>query len=103
MVAEASRAWAVSPTEDGKSVWALLPVAGSADYVRVIRRATRDVVRAALGHGANSPDAPTAVREVVASLAERHGASAVRDLAEELTQAFAAIASVEERELGRTP
>jgi hypothetical protein len=44
----------------------------------------------------------TALRDIVASLAERHGASAVRDLAEELTQAFAAIASVEERELGRT-
>ena len=70
--------------------------------MRVIRRATRDVVRAALRHRPNSPDAPTAVRDIVASLAERHGASAVRDLAEELTQAFAAIASVEERELGRT-
>ena len=34
MVAEVSRAWAVSPTEDGKSVWALLPIAGSEDYVR---------------------------------------------------------------------
>jgi hypothetical protein len=44
----------------------------------------------------------TALRDIVASLAERHGASAMRDLAEELTQAFAAIASVEERELGRT-
>ena len=78
-------------------------LAGSADYVRVIRRATRDVVRAALRHGANSADAPTAVREIIASLAERHGASAVRDLAAELIQAFVAIWAVEERELGRTP
>ena len=29
MVAEVSRAWDVSPTEEGKSVWALLPIAGS--------------------------------------------------------------------------
>jgi hypothetical protein len=28
MVAEVSRAWDVSPTEEGKSVWALLPIAG---------------------------------------------------------------------------
>src|SRR5690349_10170888 len=60
MVAEVSRTWAVSPTEDGKSVWAVLPVEGSADYMRVIRRAGHDVVRAALRHGPNSPDAPTA-------------------------------------------
>ena len=30
MVAEVSQAWAVSPTEEGKSVWALLPIAGCA-------------------------------------------------------------------------
>ena len=91
MVAELSRAWAVSPTDDGKSVWALLPGAGSADCPRVIRRAAHDVVRAVLTHGPNSADAPAAVQEIIAPLAEQHGAGAVRDLAEELRHALAAI------------
>jgi hypothetical protein len=84
VVAALSREWGVTPRIDEKSVWAFLAVGDSANYSHTIRRAAHDVVRAVLGHGANSRVAASAVRRITAWLAVQHGASAVRDLAAEL-------------------
>jgi hypothetical protein len=84
VVAAPSGEWGVMPRADEKSVWAFLPVGDSAKYSRTIRRAAHDVVRAVLGYGVNSPVAASAVRRITAWLAVQHGASAVRDLADEL-------------------
>jgi hypothetical protein len=79
-----------------------LAVGDSANYSHTIRRAAHDVVRAVLGHGANSPVAASAVRRITAWLAVQHGASAVRGLADELAlelaEAAAAIAWTNEDE-----
>ena len=101
VVAALSQEWGVMPRTDEKSVWAFLAVGDSANYSRTIRRAAHDAVRAVLGHGANSPAAASAVRRITARLAEQHGASAVRDLADELKLHLTEAASAAELINGR--
>jgi len=103
LVAAVSREWGVTSTKDGKIVWAFLPVGDAANYSHTIWKAAHDAVRAVLGHGVNSPAAATAVRRITARLAEQHGASAVRDMADELalhlTEASSAAELINERNI----
>jgi hypothetical protein len=93
VVAAFSREWGVIPRMDEKSVWAFLAVGDSANYSHTSRRAAHDVVRTVLGQGANSPVAASAVRRITAWLAEQHGATAVRGLADELALELAEAAA----------
>ena len=99
-MAALSREWGVTPGQDDKTVWALLPVGDSTSYARAIRTAIRDAVRAVLAHGGNTAAAATAVRQITARLTEQHGAAAVRDLtdalARELADANSAVAPINE-------
>jgi glycogen synthase len=72
-----------------KCVSAFLPATASATYSRSVRMAAHEAARVVLAHGVNSPDT-TAVRQLVARLAEQHGLDFVRDVADELVTELAA-------------
>jgi anti-sigma regulatory factor (Ser/Thr protein kinase) len=99
-VAAISLHWGITPALDGKTVWAFLPVTGSATYTHAIRQAAHDAVRAVLAYGASSPYAATAIRRLAGHLARQHGESAVRalvaELAHDLNEATAIIALMNE-------
>jgi len=67
-----------------KCVWAFLPATVAAAYPHTVRTAAHDAVRALLAHGANSPDAATAVEHLVTRQGEHHGPQFVQDMADEL-------------------
>jgi hypothetical protein len=79
-------------------VWAFLPVSADATYSHTVRTAARDVMRAVLARGADSPDAGSAVRHLITWLAAQRGRAFVRDvaadeLASELAEASAVAAA----------
>jgi hypothetical protein len=84
LVAALSREWGVNPSQDEKTVWALLPGGDSTTHPRAVRRAVRDGVRAVLAHRGNTAAAAAAVRQITVRLTEQHGAAAVRDLVDAL-------------------
>jgi anti-sigma regulatory factor (Ser/Thr protein kinase) len=98
LVAALSREWGVNPSQDEKTVWALLPGGDSTTHPRAVRRAVRDGVRAVLAHRGNTAAAAAAVRQITVRLTEQHGAAAVRDLVDalagELADAHSAVASI---------
>src|SRR4051794_15660895 len=98
LVAALSREWGVNPSQDEKTVWALLPGGDATTHPRAVRRAVRDAVRAVLAHRGNTAAAAAAVRHITVRLTEQHGATAVRDLvdalADELADAHSTIASI---------
>jgi anti-sigma regulatory factor (Ser/Thr protein kinase) len=89
LVAALSREWGVIPSQDEKTVWALLPVPDSTTYAHAIHIAVRDAVQAVLAHRPNTAAAATAVRQITTRLTEQHGAAAVRDLIDTLTHELA--------------
>jgi anti-sigma regulatory factor (Ser/Thr protein kinase) len=98
LVAALSREWGVIPSQDDKTVWALLPGGDSTTHPRAVRMAVRDGVRAVLAHRGNTAAAAAAVRQITVRLTEQHGAAAVRDLVDalagELADANSAVASI---------
>jgi hypothetical protein len=83
-------------------LWACLPATAAAAYSHTVRTAANDAVRVLLAHGANSPDAATAVEHLVARLEEQHGRLLVQDVADELVvelaEATAAVAIEDEHD-----
>jgi hypothetical protein len=102
MVAALSLHWGLSRGRGEKCVWAFLPPTAAAAYSHTVRTAAHDAVRVHLAHGANSPDAATAVEHLVAGLGEHHGPQFVQDVADELVvelaEATAAMATEDEHE-----
>jgi hypothetical protein len=102
MVAALSLHWGLGRGRGEKCVWAFLPATAAAAYSHTVRTAAHDAVRVHLAHGANSADAATAVRHLVARLGEHHGPQFVQDVADELVvelaEATAAIATEDEHE-----
>jgi len=85
-VAAASRHWGITPAQRSKTTWAYLPLTDSAGYSRAIRTAAHDAVRAALTHGADSPDTSTAVDRLTTHLIRQYGTDAGWDLVAELAR-----------------
>ena len=101
VVAACSREWGVTPGEDEKTVWALLPVGDSTNYSRAIRKAAHDAVRAALAHGGNPVAAESAVRQIAARLTDQHGARALSDMIEQLAHDLADVTTTTPSVSGR--
>jgi anti-sigma regulatory factor (Ser/Thr protein kinase) len=93
-VAALSSDWGVSRNGAEKCVWAFLPVSAGATYSHTVRTAARDILRAVLAHGADSPDAASAVRHLVTWLAAQRGRAIVRDVADELASELAEASAV---------
>jgi hypothetical protein len=70
-------------------VWAFLPASASAAHSHTVRAAAQDAVRTVLAHGAGSPDAAPAVRQLVASLAAQHGREFIQEVADEVAAELA--------------
>jgi len=72
------------------------------DHAQIVRQAAHDGVRALLASPPDSDEGSAALRGVINWLVAEHGPAAVLDLAEELavdlTEAFGALAAVEERD-----
>ena len=71
-------------------------------YSRTVQAAAGDMVRAAIAHGPDTPDAAAAVRHLVARLGEQHGPQFVQDVSNmlvvELAEATAAMTAEDEHE-----
>lgn len=93
-MAALSSDWGVSRSRAEKCVWAFLPMSAGATYSHTVRTAARDILRIVLAHGADSPDAASAVRHLVTWQARQQGRAFVRDVADELAGELAEASAV---------